>query len=276
MNEMQQSTNGRGVFFFYGIICTLILGVGVIVLDTMYFDGMLTTQRTTINRLENDLANTTYSLAEHEAINKKLGLILGIHNLDEAKELILEKDISDEKVKLLQKRTTIDMDELNEKDGMIDGLKSKVSYLESQFNGAFKEILKNFSDMTVAGDRFAFKTDVLFHNASATLSLNGKNILEEMATRIMEVDQMAPAEIRWFIRIDGHTNHLGIHTDQYPSNWYLSTGRAISVIEYLIKQGVPPHRLGAAGFSSYWPLVSPKDGDAIEQNRRIEVSFSHY
>jgi chemotaxis protein MotB len=54
------------------------------------------------------------------------------------------------------------------------------------------------------------------------------------------------------IRIEGHTDDLPIHTERYPSNWELSTARAVNVLRYFIKNhNVDPRRLAAEGFSEF-------------------------
>ena len=48
-----------------------------------------------------------------------------------------------------------------------------------------------------------------------------------------------PDDIDWVLRVDGHTDRLPISTPAFPSNWELSTARAIAVVKYLIERGVP-------------------------------------
>jgi chemotaxis protein MotB len=73
-------------------------------------------------------------------------------------------------------------------------------------------------------------------------------------------------------QVGGHTDDTPIHTARFPSNWYLSTARAVEVVNFMIHSGMEPERLSAAGFSSYDP-VAPNDSVAGKaQNRRIEVA----
>jgi chemotaxis protein MotB len=74
------------------------------------------------------------------------------------------------------------------------------------------------------------------------------------------------------IRVEGHTDDQPIKTSRYPSNWELSTARAISVIDYFItRAGISSHRLSAIGYGSVKPRV-PNDSDRHRRmNRRVEI-----
>lgn len=76
------------------------------------------------------------------------------------------------------------------------------------------------------------------------------------------------------IRIEGHTDDLPIHTERYPSNWELSTARAVNVLRYFIKNhNVDPQRLAAEGFSEFHPVVANDTAENREKNRRVEIIF---
>ncbi|MCL6445212.1 MAG: OmpA family protein, partial [Alicyclobacillus sp.] len=73
------------------------------------------------------------------------------------------------------------------------------------------------------------------------------------------------------IVIEGYTDNQPIHTAQYPSNWELSSARAIGIVRYLIAHGVAPSRLSGVGYGQYHP-VAPNDTPAHRQlNRRINI-----
>ena len=56
------------------------------------------------------------------------------------------------------------------------------------------------------------------------------------------------------LQVDGHTDRRPISTPRFPSNWELSTARAIQWSQFLISQGIPPDRIAAAGFAEFQPL----------------------
>jgi len=74
------------------------------------------------------------------------------------------------------------------------------------------------------------------------------------------------------IRIEGHTDNLPINTEKFPSNWELSTTRAISVLRYFIEQGgILPGRLSAEGYGEYQPLFANDSHENRSKNRRVEI-----
>jgi chemotaxis protein MotB len=76
------------------------------------------------------------------------------------------------------------------------------------------------------------------------------------------------------LQIGGHTDKQPINTPQFPSNWDLSTARALSVVRFLVEQGIPPDRLSAAGYGEYEPVDPGDSTDAFRKNRRIELKLT--
>jgi chemotaxis protein MotB len=76
------------------------------------------------------------------------------------------------------------------------------------------------------------------------------------------------------LRIDGHTDRRPIRTARFPSNWELSTARALSVVSFLASEGIPPQRLAAAGFGEFQPLEKGDSPEAYARNRRIEIKLT--
>ncbi len=156
-------------------------------------------------------------------------------------------------------------------------LASKVQELtryRSEFFGRLREVLGQRRGIQIVGDRFVFQSEVLFGSGSAQLELAGQGQIAQLAATLVEISQQIPAEINWVMRVDGHTNALPISTPQFPSNWELSSARAIAVVKFLVEQGVPAHRLAATGFGEFQPL-DPRSGEiANRRNRRIEFKLT--
>ncbi len=73
------------------------------------------------------------------------------------------------------------------------------------------------------------------------------------------------------IVVEGFTDNVPIDTAQFPSNWELSTGRAVTVVRFLIGAGIAPQRLAATGYGQYRP-VAPNNSPAHRQmNRRVNI-----
>jgi len=144
----------------------------------------------------------------------------------------------------------------------------------SEFFGRLREILGNRPDIRIVGDRFVFQSEVLFAPGSADLGPEAKSELDLLAGALKDIAAKIPQEIPWVLRVDGHTDKRPISTPQFPSNWELSTARAIAVTKYLISQGIPPSRLAAAGFGEFQPIDAGEGEDAYRKNRRIEFKLT--
>ena len=144
----------------------------------------------------------------------------------------------------------------------------------SEFFGRLREVLGTRPDIRVVGDRFVFQSELLFGTGEAELGGEGKLQLEQLADALQEITVEIPDDIDWILRVDGHTDRRPIFTAAFPSNWDLSTARAVSVVNFLIDQGIPPQRLAATGFGEFQPLDEGNDEIAYRRNRRIEFKFT--
>ena len=82
------------------------------------------------------------------------------------------------------------------------------------------------------------------------------------------------AETSYEVRVEGHTDDVPIKTVQFPSNWELSTARAVNVLRYFIETyRIPRDRLSAQGFGEFQPLVPNSSSENRAKNRRVEIIF---
>ena len=156
-------------------------------------------------------------------------------------------------------------------------LASKVQQLSryrSEFFGRLREVLGGQRGIRIVGDRFVFQSEVLFTTGSAELGGAGQDQISQLATTLKEISGRIPQNIDWVLRIDGHTDRVPIRTPQFPSNWELSTARAISVVKFMIDAGIPANRLAATGFGEFQPIDARDDEIAYRRNRRIEFKLT--
>lgn len=144
----------------------------------------------------------------------------------------------------------------------------------SEFFGRLRQALGDRRDIQIVGDRFVFQSEVLFDSASAELNPQGREQMAKLGKTLVEIAGKIPTDLKWVLRVDGHTDRIPINTPQFPSNWELSTARATSVVKFLITQGVPPERLAATGFGEFQPLDEGTDEAARRRNRRIELKLT--
>lgn len=150
----------------------------------------------------------------------------------------------------------------------------ELSRYRSEFFGRLREVLGGQKGVRIVGDRFVFQSEVLFTTGSAELGTAGREQMTRLAGTLKEISARIPGEIDWLLRVDGHTDKVPISTSQYPSNWELSSARALSVVKHLIDLGIPPTRLAAAGFGEFHPLDPRDDEIAYRRNRRIELKLT--
>jgi len=105
---------------------------------------------------------------------------------------------------------------------------------------------------------------VLFDSGKADIKDEAKDILDKLAPLLKETHK--------HIRIEGHTDNLPIHTREFPSNWELSTARAVNVVKYMIeKHNFSPYILSAAGYGEYRPIAPNDSAKNRSLNRRVDI-----
>ena len=146
---------------------------------------------------------------------------------------------------------------------------------KSEFFGRVKELIKDRPEIRIVGDRFVFQSEVLFSIGSVEIGPKGQLEMINLASTLVEIEKSLPTDIDWILQIEGHTDNLPVKEGQtYKDNWELSTKRALSVLRFLIKQGINPSRLSASGYGSFQPIDINNNADARKKNRRIEMTIT--
>ena len=150
----------------------------------------------------------------------------------------------------------------------------ELSAYRSEFFGRLAKILGAQEGIEIVGDRFVFQSEVLFASGAAEINIGAHSQLSGLAGTLIDLQKQIPADIDWVLRVDGHTDRIPIRNLKFASNWELSSARAISVVKYLIEQGVPANRLVAAGFGEFQPIDPGSGPEALVRNRRIELKLT--
>jgi chemotaxis protein MotB len=75
-----------------------------------------------------------------------------------------------------------------------------------------------------------------------------------------------------FVRVEGHTDNVPIHTATFASNWELSTARATELVRLLTTHyGISANRLSVAGYAEFRPLASNATAEGRSINRRVDL-----
>lgn len=231
-----------------------------------------------INNLNKDVEENKLELvqknkelkANKEEINTLISASLELKNkLTQLQALLAAYKAKDKKEKV----KTINLGK-----GLNSALARRVEELQkfrSDFFGRVRELIKGRKEIRIVGDRFVFQSEVLFSLGSDELGAKGKIEMKKLATTLMEIEKSLPNDIDWILQIEGHTDSLPVKKGQsYADNWELSTKRALSVLRFLIKEGINPKKLSASGFGSYQPIDSKNTEEARMKNRRIEMKIT--
>jgi chemotaxis protein MotB len=106
--------------------------------------------------------------------------------------------------------------------------------------------------------------NILFDSGRSDLKKEGQEALTQVAGVLSSIANRD-------FQIAGHTDNIPIKSARFPSNWELSTARAVVVTKFLAEHSVDPSRLSAAGYADTQPVAANTDADGRQQNRRIEI-----
>ena len=222
--------------------------------------------RTQQQKMQDLEAQTTASKAE---VAQMTLVLAGLRQrIEELSALLAEKDqqAKDDQIAIANLGKSLN-----------NALASRVQELQqfrSEFFGRLRDVLKGRDDVQIVGDRFVFQSEVLFAPGQADIGATGQQQLSQLAVALADIAAKIPDDINWVLQVDGHTDNLPVRAGRYADNWDLSTERALSVVRFLVSQGVPAARLAATGYGEFQPLTS---GDTIEDrrlNRRIELKIT--
>jgi len=172
----------------------------------------------------------------------------------EAKKQALQKDLSESQEKMAtlsnieaetKRRNEIYAQFINRLKTMIDGGQLTVSIEQGR-------IVINLPN------------NVLFKSGSAYLNPEGKEALTQIAAVLGQFSDRR-------FQIEGHTDNRPIKSAKFPSNWELSTSRALTVIHLLTEMNVAPENISAAGFGEFRPRADNETEEGRKLNRRIEI-----
>jgi len=261
-------------------------------------EEIIESQLTQINALRNDVESLK---ALREELEEKVTQLLSkVSNKDE--QLITEKKLSQTaraQVALLNKQVTALRKQILQIANILEAsekiakkrrvkivnlgkrlnaaLASKVQELaryRSEFFGRLRDVLGSQPGIRIVGDRFVFQSEVLFSKGSDQLENEGQKQIQQLAGTLRAITVKIPKNIDWILRVDGHTDQIPIRTTRFPSNWELSTARAISVVKFLVQRGISPTNLAATGFGEFQPIDPRDTEEAYIRNRRIELKLT--
>ena len=223
-------------------------------------------KRTQQQKMQDLEAQTTASKAE---VAQMTLVLAGLRQrIEELSALLAEKDqqAKDDQIAIANLGKSLN-----------NALASRVQELQqfrSEFFGRLRDVLKGRDDVQIVGDRFVFQSEVLFAPGQADIAATGQQQLSQLAVALADIAAKIPDDINWVLQVDGHTDNLPVRAGRYADNWDLSTERALSVVRFLVSQGVPAARLAATGYGEFQPLTSGDTTEDRRLNRRIELKIT--
>ena len=174
-------------------------------------------------------------------------------------ETIMEYDLYNGKVPLIGGETSIEEmidEDATENEQMYIKVKK---YAEENGISSVMDI-----SLTERGIEIQLRDYILFESGTAQLRNESKVVLDKVSELLNSIDN--------HILVEGHTDNVPIKTSIYPSNWELSTARAVNVVKYFIENnGIAPVRLSASGYGEYHPIVDNNTAENRAKNRRVNI-----
>ncbi|MGE5701479.1 MAG: OmpA family protein [Clostridia bacterium] len=193
--------------------------------------------------------------AKQQEQSKEMAAEIGIF---EAKKKKLEKEITvletyrDKLASTVKPLNT----EQDQADRSMDTVKTQLSAALQEFNIDFSE--------TSEGLMIRLPEKVLFKSGAAELEEEGKKAVGAIAVVLQKFPN--------HLRIEGYSDNVPITKSSYPSNWELSSARALSVMREMVDSYMmPPTRFVIAGWGEQRPLTKNATAEERAQNRRVEI-----
>jgi chemotaxis protein MotB len=114
------------------------------------------------------------------------------------------------------------------------------------------------------------KEGVLYQSGSADINDESKVIA-------VEISNLLVTDPPRYILIDGHTDNVPAVSEEFPSNWELSSARAINFMKILLENNkLDPKKFSATAYGEFQPINSNDTEAGRAENRRVEVLISQY
>lgn len=140
--------------------------------------------------------------------------------------------------------------------------------------GSYQKLLSALKDIEKDS-----KLSVLYDGVNVTIRVSegmlfaaGEDELSEAAYPVLDEISAVLRDMPNNVRVEGHTDNIPVNTERFPSNWDLSSARALRILKYFAGEGgISPRRLSAIGYGEWRPAASNDTPDGREKNRRVDI-----
>lgn len=178
-------------------------------------------------------------------------------------DLLNELEDLRQRLETTRKSLEVERRRREERESAIGAIQDRYSSLVEQLEG---EVEKGQLEIHRLRGKLQIRAleKILFDSGSARIKPEGREVL---ATVAAQLGSRTDARIR----IEGHTDDVPISTERFPSNWELSSARALEVLHLLVEHGIPPERLSASAMGAQQPIELNDTPEGRARNRRIEI-----
>ncbi len=188
-----------------------------------------------------------------------------IQKVFSSKEFDIKAEMN-ENVKIVENKQTSDKLFDNTANTVLDG---NNGILDGQ---QIIDIIKEDVDINTAVKVLKTDRGVVIRLNDTMLFDAGSAIIKPQAQASLNKIALSLAKFKNPVLIEGHTDSMPIKSEKYPSNWELSTARAINIIKYLTQtHKLPPDRLSAVGYGEYMPIAENTSPQGRAKNRRVDI-----
>jgi len=230
------------------------------------YSDLISENKSRTEKLDCDVAGLSKDKETLTAENKKLAEILNAKSDELSRELAevrqrsseLEDEhnrLKDETVNLRKTKAEEAQKTSRTYEEMLEKMKIEISQGQVTISELKGKLTVNLVDA------------VLFDSGKSEVKPAGLVVLQKVIDILKTVKDKA-------IRIEGHTDNVQISgslSKKYPSNWELSSARAINVTRYLQQQGIDPAVLSAVAYGEHHPVAGNNSDEGKAKNRRIEI-----
>jgi chemotaxis protein MotB len=148
------------------------------------------------------------------------------------------------------------------------------SSFKRAFSGNYRRVQSNLSQLEAnrkininierRGVVVSLLEQGVFSSGEAILLPGSLAVIDQIAVTLKDLPNM--------IKIEGHTDNIPIHNDEFSSNWELSSARALNILMYIINNhGLDPTKLSATGYGEFRPIADNDTVEGREKNRRVDI-----
>ncbi|MFT5421364.1 MAG: chemotaxis protein MotB [Candidatus Endobugula sp.] len=148
---------------------------------------------------------------------------------------------------------------------------AKLPQLAEQFTEKLADLIGDETIQVSSNEwwlQIALSNRILFPLGSVKPSTTAEQVFLQVADILRDISNP--------IQVEGFTDNLVINTQQFPSNWELSTARASAIVKLLVTNGVSPTRLSAIGYGEFQPIADNSSAAGRAQNRRVVLMIGKY